>query len=226
MVENKQSVKLDDVKMTPFLKRVTLFSSGGPFLDGYVLAIISVALTQLDPLLELDATWNAIIGVAALVGIFVGAIIGGWVADIIGRKIMFTIDIIAIAVISILTMFVGTPVMLVVMRFLIGIVIGADYPIATSLVSEFTPMRYRAISMGVLAGMWYVGAMAADAVGYLFVGIDGGWKWMLGSAVVPGIIILLGRFNIPESPRWLLSKGRAQEAHDIVHKLFGQQVEI
>ncbi|MDF2847417.1 MAG: transporter, partial [Oerskovia sp.] len=137
-------VMLDDVEMTPFLKRVTLFSSGGPFLDGYVLSIIGVALIQLGPALDLDATWTAVVGVAALVGLFLGTSVGGWLTDVIGRKKMFVIDIVAIAVLSVGTAFVGTPLMLVVMRFLIGIVIGADYPIATSLIAEFTPRKHRA----------------------------------------------------------------------------------
>jgi putative MFS transporter len=224
MTANK--IMLDDVGVTPFLKKVTFFSSGGPFLDGYVLAIIGVALVQLGPALAMSTQWSALVGAAALVGLFVGASVGGYLTDLIGRKIMFTLDIIAIAAISIATCFVTTPLMLVIMRFLVGIVIGADYPIATSLVAEFTPRRYRAVSMGVLAAMWYVGATAAGIIGYLFANTVGGWKWMIGSTVIFCAIILLGRMDIPESPRWLIRKGREEEASAIVHKLFGMDVEL
>jgi putative MFS transporter len=220
------SILLDDVEMTPFLKKVTLFASGGPFLDGYVLAIIGVALVQLGPQLQMSATDHALVGAAALVGLFFGTAIGGYVTDLLGRKVMFTIDIIAIAAISLATVLVTNPVHLIAMRFLIGIAIGADYPIATSLVAEFTPSRYRAISMGVLAAMWYVGATFAGLVGFLCVNIDDGWKWMLGSALLPCLIILMGRMNIPESPRWLNRKGQHEKAEAIVHRLFGQQVAL
>ncbi|MFJ2300401.1 MFS transporter [Oerskovia paurometabola] len=219
-------VMLDDVEMTPFLKRVTLFSSGGPFLDGYVLSIIGVALIQLGPALDLDATWTAVVGVAALVGLFLGTSVGGWLTDVIGRKKMFVIDIVAIAVLSVGTAFVGTPLMLVVMRFLIGIVIGADYPIATSLIAEFTPRKHRAISMGIVAAAWYLGANVAFLVGYLLMDVDGGWRWMLASAVVPCLVILVGRWDIPESPRWLARKGRGEEARAIVRRIFGADVEL
>jgi putative MFS transporter len=221
-----EKIMLDDVGITPFLKKVTFFSSGGPFLDGYVLAIIGVALVQLEPALNMGAQWSALVGAAALVGLFIGAATGGYLTDLVGRKIMFTLDILAIAVISLVTVFVTSPLMLVIMRFLIGIVIGADYPIATSLVAEFTPRRYRTISMGVLAAMWYVGATAAGLVGFFCAGFEGGWKWMIGSTVVFCAIILLGRMEIPESPRWLMGKGREGEANAIVHKLFGQDVEL
>lgn len=217
---------LDDVELTPFLKRMILFASGGPFLDGYVLVIIGVALTQLGPQLNLDAHWSALVGAAALVGLFIGTALGGYVTDLVGRKKMFTIDIIAIAIISIGTMFVSTPMQLVVMRFLIGIVIGADYPIATSLVTEFTPRKYRAISMGIIAAAWYVGATAANVVGYYLCDVEGGWQWMLGSAVIPCVILLIGRWSVPESPRWLARKGRVDEARVIVHQLFGTDVEL
>lgn len=216
----------DDFELTPFLKRMILFASGGPFLDGYVLVMIGVALTQLGPELNLDAHWHALAGAAALAGIFLGTSIFGYVTDLVGRQLMFTLDIIAIAVISVATMFISTPMELVVMRFLIGIVIGADYPIATALVAEYTPRKYRAMSIGFIASVWYVGATAADIVGYFLCDVEGGWRWMLGSAVIPCVILLIGRWGTPESPRWLASKGRVDEAREIVLKLFGPNVEL
>lgn len=217
---------LDDFELTPFLKKMILFASGGPFLDGYVLVIIGVALTQLGPELNLDAHWSALVGAAALAGIFIGTALFGYVTDLVGRQKMFTIDIIAIAIISVATMFVSTPMQLVIMRFLIGIVIGADYPIATSLVAEFTPRKYRAFSIGFIAAVWYVGATVADIVGYYLCDVEGGWRWMLGSAVIPCIILLIGRWGTPESPRWLARKGRVDEARTIVKRLFGEDVEL
>jgi MFS transporter, putative metabolite transport protein len=219
-------VMLDDVPMTPFLKRVTAFSAGGPFLDGYVLSIIGVALIQLTPALELDAGWTALVGVAALVGLFLGTSVGGYLTDRIGRKRMFVIDIVGIAALSVATAFVAAPWQLVLARFAIGIVIGADYPIATSLVAEFTPRRYRAVSMGLIAAAWYLGANAAYLVGYLLLDVDGGWRWMLASAVVPCLVILIGRWDIPESPRWLARRGQVDQARAIVHRVLGADVEL
>ncbi|MFB9953985.1 MFS transporter [Cellulomonas denverensis] len=219
-------VMLDDVPMTPFLKRVTAFSAGGPFLDGYVLSIIGVALIQLTPALDLDAGWTALVGAAALVGLFLGTSVGGYLTDRIGRKRMFVIDIVGIGAISIATAFVGAPWQLVLARFAIGIVIGADYPIATSLVAEFTPRRHRAVSMGLIAAAWYLGANVAYLVGYLLLDVEGGWRWMLASAVVPCLVILIGRWDIPESPRWLSRRGRVTEAREIVHRVLGADVEL
>ncbi|MEG0071996.1 MAG: MFS transporter [Raoultibacter sp.] len=217
---------LDDVAMTPFLRKITFFSSGGSFLDGYVLSLIGVALTQIVPRFNLNSEWSAAIGAAVLLGIFVGTIVGGYLTDLIGRKKMFIIDVVAIGVFSLLSVFCSNPLELVLARFFIGVFIGADYPIATSLIAEFTPKKHRAISMGMVSAAWYLGATVAAGVGYALYGLENGWQWMLGSAVVPCVFLLIGRHDIPESPMWLAQKGRTAEAEEITHRVFGDDVEI
>ncbi|MEG0217577.1 MAG: MFS transporter [Raoultibacter sp.] len=226
--KSKRVIKktLDDVAMTPFLRKITFFSSGGSFLDGYVLSLIGVALTQIVPQFNLSSEWSAAIGAAVLLGIFVGTIVGGYLTDLIGRKKMFIIDVIAIGVFSLLSVFCSSPLELVLARFFIGVFIGADYPIATSLIAEFTPKKHRAISMGMVSAAWYLGATVAAGVGYALYGLENGWQWMLGSAVVPCIFLLIGRHDIPESPMWLAQKGRVAEAEEITHRVFGNDVEI
>ncbi|MBW7983650.1 MFS transporter [Enterobacillus tribolii] len=220
----EQPKNFDDINFTSIHRKILLWGSGGPFLDGYVLVIIGIALEQLTPALKLDAQWAGLVGAATLAGLFIGTALFGYIADLFGRRLMFLIDIIAIAVISAATMFISSPLELVLMRFLIGIVIGADYPIATSMIAEFSPTRHRAFSMGFIAAMWYVGATAADIVGYLLYDVENGWRWMLGSAIVPCIMILLGRFHLPESPRWLVRKGRLEECKKMMRELFGTEL--
>ncbi|PKG74889.1 MFS transporter [Shewanella sp. Choline-02u-19] len=222
----KSKKNFDDMEFTPLHRKIMLWGSGGPFLDGYVLVIIGLALQQLTPELGLDAQWIGLVGAATLVGLFIGTALFGYVADLVGRKKMFMIDIIAIAVLSFATMFISSPIELVILRFLIGIVIGADYPIATSMVAEFSPTKKRAFTMGFIAAMWYVGATAANMVGYLLYDVQDGWRWMFGSAIIPCLVILLGRFHLPESPRWLLKKGRVEECREIMHKFFGKDIDI
>lgn len=217
-------VRLDDVRMSPFLRRITIFSSGGPFLEGYVLGIIGVALVKMTPELGIDEHWTGLIGVASIIGLFVGASFGGLLTDHIGRRKMFVLDLITIIVLSIACSIVQEPWQLFVLRLIIGATIGADYPIATSMIAEFTPRRYRAISMGFIAAVWYVGANVAYLVGYFLLDAPNGWRWMLASSVVPCVIILLGRMSIPESPRWLYSKGRTEEANRIVRHVYGADV--
>lgn len=217
---------IDDVQMTPFLRKISFFSSGGSFLDGYVLSLIGVALTQITPMFNLSSVESAAIGASVMLGILVGTIAGGYLTDIIGRKKMFIIDIVAIALFSVLSVFASTAWELVAARFFIGVFVGADYPIATSLIAEFTPKKHRSISMGMVSAAWYFGATVAVVVGYFLYSVPDGWKWMLGSAVIPCVILLVGRHDIPESPLWLAQKGRTEEAEEVVRRVFGDDVEL
>lgn len=217
---------IDDVEMSPFLRKIVLFSSGGSFLDGYALSIIGVALVQLGPALGLTATDQAMIGAASLAGIFVGSILAGRLTDGLGRRTMFIIDVTAIGLASLASVFVATTWQLIVLRLLVGFFVGADYPIATSLITEFVPRRARATGMGVVSIAWYVGATAAAFVGFALVDVAQGWRWMLGSAALPCVVLLVGRRDIPESPRWLARRGRIEAARSTVHRVYGEDVEL
>lgn len=217
---------IDDVEMSPFLKKVVLFSSGGSFLDGYALSIIGVALVQLGPALALTARDQALIGAASLAGIFVGSILAGRLTDGLGRRTMFILDVSAIGLTSLASVLVATPWQLIVLRLLLGFFVGADYPIATSLITEFVPRRARATGMGVVSVAWYVGATVAAFVGFALVDVAQGWRWMLGSAVLPCVVLLVGRRDIPESPRWLARRGHLDVARATVHRVYGEDVEL
>ena len=117
-----------------------------------------------------------------------------------------------------------TPLLLVIYRFFIGVFVGADYPIATSLITEFTPKPHRAISMGMVSAAWYLGATVAAVVGFALCDVDGGWRLMLGSAIVPCVFLLIGRCKVPESPLWPKSKGRHEEARRVVFRVYGADV--
>ncbi|MCZ9341640.1 MFS transporter, partial [Streptomyces sp. TRM76130] len=111
-----------------FHKKLALYSSGGPFLDGYVLSVIGVAMVQISPQLRLSDSAQGLIGASALIGIFLGAFVGGWLTDKFGRQLLYTIDLIAIIVCSLAQFWATDPLWLFVLRLLIGVAVGADYP--------------------------------------------------------------------------------------------------
>ena len=112
-----------------FLNRLTIYCGGTNFLDGYILAAIGPALVHLEPILQLNSFWRGAIGAAALMGILIGGPIFGYLSDKVGRKLPFMIIPLAMAVLSILSMFVTSAEQLFIIRFLLGLVIGADYPV-------------------------------------------------------------------------------------------------
>ncbi|MCL6453997.1 MAG: MFS transporter [Alicyclobacillus sp.] len=217
---------VEDAPFRPFHLKLTLYSSGGPFLDGYILSIIAIALTQIGPQLHLNATWSGLIGASALIGIFIGGLFG-YVTDKFGRQLMYTVDFILLIVASILQFWVQSGWELFVIRLILGISVGADYPIATSLLTEFAPRKHRGMMLGVTLVAYYVGSTVAYVVGEAMLGLGpDAWRWMLASSAVPAIILVLLRLGTPESPRWLLQHGERDKAERVLKQVYGPQASI
>lgn len=217
--------KMDELPLRGFHYKIFAYASGSTFIDGYIIGIIGVALSVMLTQFDMSITMVGLIGMATLAGMFFGGIIGGYLTDLIGRKTMFLIDMIIMLVVSILQFYISDPSQLVILRFILGIAIGADYPIAGALMAEFSPKKSRGSLLGALNGFWYVGYASSFLVGYLLLSLgDTSWRWMLLSSAVPVAIMLIARLNMPESPLWLASKGKEKEANAIVQKIFGKNV--
>lgn len=196
-----------------FVKKLTLLISGGMFIDGFVLGSVGTVMPSITSDLALNLTWQGLIGASALIGIFLGGPLGGLLADKIGRKPMFTIDLMIFLVGSVLQLVVGEAWQLFAVRVLMGMAIGADYAIGWPLLAEFAPSRIRGKLLSVQEVGWYAGFMVAYALGWWLLKSGlAGWHVILGLSTVPTVIVLLLRLGTPESPRWLISVGRKEEA--------------
>ncbi len=146
------------------------------------------------------------------------AALGGWLADKLGRKPLFAIDLAIFILGSVLQFFVDSAWQLFVVRLLMGIAIGADYSVGWPLLSEFAPRRLRGKLLAYCEVAWYVGFMFAFVIGYVMTTVWSlDWRIVLGSSTVPAVILFLARLGMPESPRWLMNKGRTEEATEIAH---------
>lgn len=223
----KKRRTVENAPMNGFHRRITLYTSGGPFLDGYILGIVGIALTLMEPMLHLSRTWQGLIGGSALGGMFIGGALFGYLTDRIGRRLMYTLDLWVIVIVSILEVFATNGAEVFVLRVIMGIAIGADYPIATALLAEFAPKKHRGTMLGVQILAWYVGITAAYLVGYFMVGLGpGAWRWMLASSAVPAVALVIMRHGTPESPRWLIAHNRVPEARRVINEVFGEGVEL
>lgn len=126
---------VDEVPLNKFHIKLTTFTSGGPFIDGYALSVLGIALITLQPGLNMTPVEVGLLGASTLIGIFVGGGVFGWVTDKVGRHTMYIVDLIALAVFSIASGLATETWHVILARFLLGIAIGADYPIATSLLA-------------------------------------------------------------------------------------------
>lgn len=202
-----------DATKRRFLIRMVTVLIGGMVLDGYVLGIIGPVSGTMAEDLQLTALWQGLIAAAALVGILIGSPIGGWAADKWGRKPIFMFDIGLFAVASAMQFFVDSPVWLVVVRLLMGIAIGTEYAVGWPLMAEFSPTHLRGRLMAAMGIAWYGGFMIAFLTGHLLTEYtDLSWNFILGTSTFIAIAIFLARLGMPESPRWLWSVGRKDEA--------------
>lgn len=205
-----------------FLTRLTAVTAGGMFIDGYVFAVIGVtiALQTFQSELGVDAFWLGMISSSTLMGIFVGAFVFGWLTDKYGRRPLFVADLVLFAGAAILMFFVQEPWQMFALGIALGTAVGADYAIGTPLLSEFSPRTARGRLGSTLQIAWNIGYMVAFLIGYLITASNPeAWRWVLLSAAVPAIICLIARHGLPESPRWLMSKGRVDEAKAVLARL-------
>ncbi|HEV3359325.1 MAG TPA: MFS transporter [Pseudonocardiaceae bacterium] len=206
---------------------ITLYAGGGEFCDGYILSIIGVALPLITVSFKLGGGSAGLIGSASLIGMFFGGLIFGQVTDRVGRQKVYLADIAAFIILSLLQFVATEPWQLVTLRLAMGIAIGADFAIAGTIVSEFAPRKSRGPLLVVMVTMWSVGAAVAYIVGWIMLSIGpDAWRWMLASSAIPAALILLMRIGTPESPRWLLSRGRVDEARAVLHKMLGPDADI
>lgn len=202
-----------------FLIRMVTVLIGGMVLDGYVLGIIGPVSGRMAEDLQLTAFWQGLIAAAALIGILIGSPIGGWAADKWGRKPIFMFDIGLFAIASGMQFFVDSPVLLIVVRLLMGIAIGTEYAVGWPLMAEFSPTHLRGRLMAAMGIAWYAGFMIAFVIGHLLNEYtDLSWHFILGTSTFIAVALFLARIGMPESPRWLWSVGRKDEARVLAAK--------
>ncbi|WP_445183460.1 MFS transporter [Pseudonocardia sp. Cha107L01] len=204
------------------LWRLTITTAWGEGIDGFDLGVLSVVLPFVARDLDMSPVWTGLIGASALLGIFIGSPVVGYLTDRFGRRRLFLIDLAAFIVLGVLQAFVTQPWQLFALRLLLGIAIGAEYAIGAAMLAEFAPSRGRGRRLSLLLVSWYSGYLASVVIAYALVDRAGwNWRWVLITSAVPAVVVLALRHGLPESPRWLVRHGRTDEARRIVERHLG-----
>ncbi len=133
---NTSPVRMDDLPLNRFHCRIAALTFGAHLTDGYVLGVIGYAIIQLTPAMQLTPFMAGMIGGSALLGLFLGSLVLGWISDHIGRQKIFTFSFLLITLASFLQFFATTPEHLIGLRILIGIGLGGDYSVGHTLLAE------------------------------------------------------------------------------------------
>jgi len=226
VVETAVPARLDRLRWGRFHTLVVVALGITWVLDGLEVTLAGAVAGALkeSPVLQLT---NAEVGLASsfyLAGAVLGALLFGWLTDRLGRKRLFFITLAVYLVATAATAFSWNFASFALFRFLTGAGIGGEYTAIASTIQEFVPARYRGHTDLIINGSFWIGA-AAGAGGSIVLldpGLlppDIGWRAAFFIGSVLGLGILVMRSWIPESPRWLMTHGRPEEAHAILDRI-------
>jgi len=215
-----------DAPLTRMQKRIWLLAAAGKFFEGLVVFMTGVALPLIHQEFGLSAVENGIVGAATLFGILVGASTLGDLADRLGRKTVFIVEMAIFSLFLVLLTFSPGFVWLVIFLFGMGVALGGDYPTAHLIISESIPSRVRGRLVLGAFGFQALGALAGTGIGYLILSNlpeIGAWRLMYATAVVPALLVVIGRLAVTESPAWLLLRGRYDKAEEATGRLLRRE---
>jgi putative MFS transporter len=206
---------LPSTPMTKMQRRIWMLAAAGKFFEGFVVFMTGVALPLIAREFEIAPAQKGLVTAASLCGILVGAVGLGSLSDRFGRKSMFVLEMIIFTTFLGAAVFCTSFISLVFCLFGLGLALGCDYPTAHMIISESTPSASRGrLVLGAFA-FQAVGALGGAAVGYaVLVAVPNlnAWRWMFATAVIPALIVTIGRFYITESANWLHMRGATDRA--------------
>ena len=213
--------------MTIMQWRIWALASAGKFFEGMVVFMTGVALPLMtqDFSLQGDASAKGFITAATLAGILVGASALGGLADVFGRKRMFIAEMVIFTVFLVGVSMAPSFFWVIVFLFGVGLALGCDYPTAHLVISESIPSTARGRLVLSAFAFQAVGALTGTVIGYTILAADqatldtGAWRSMYATAIIPAILVVIGRFFVTDSGHWLVSKGRMVDAERETHRL-------
>lgn len=205
---------MNDAPLNAFHRKVTFLSGMGVFLEGYDFTNIASALIFLVPYFHLKPGQIALVATSTYVGTIVGAVSIGYLADRYGRKFMYLTDITLYALFALLSACANSYEVLVIARIGLGFAVGADQALSFTIIAEFAPRKIRGKLNASTWILWTVASASTYLISFALNPVlhEETWRALFGLALIPSIIVLLGRRSIPESPRWLTRQGRYDEA--------------
>lgn len=217
---------LSDVPLTKMQWRIWGLATAGKFFEGMVVFMTGVALPLMSLEFHLRPDEKGLVGAASLFGILIGATVLGGLADVVGRKFMFISEMMLFTLFLILVSLSPNFFWTIIFLFGMGVALGCDYPTAHLMISESIPSRIRGRLVLSAFGFQAVGALAGTLLGYLILREKASisdWRWMYAAAIIPAILVIIGRFFITESAHWHMSLGKTVLAQREVEKLLRRE---
>jgi sugar porter (SP) family MFS transporter len=206
-----------------FVNTAAAITATGGLLFGYDTGVISGALLFIrEDFAPLSAFMEGIIVSTLLVGAVVGAISGGPLSDRFGRRPAVLVAATIFGLGALAVAFAPSVAFIVVGRFLLGLGVGLASMIVPLYIAEIAPADRRGALVSLNQLMITIGILASYIVGVIFTPIEG-WRYMFGVALIPALILGIGMFRLPESPRWLFNRGQTEKARAVLSRSRSQE---
>jgi MFS transporter, putative metabolite transport protein len=219
---------LDASPLKPIQRWLWVLSTGGTLLDGFVIFVLGVAMPLIIAEFRFTPDVVGLIGASLVFGAVFGAGLGGPVADRLGRKKLMLADMIIIATGAATSALANGFPLLFIGQLLVGVGVGIDFPASSSYVSEVLPKRSRARMMVATIACQSVGMLLAAVIALLLlknVHSAQTWRLFLAAESVIALFFFMLRLSEPDSPHWLMTRGRFAEAAQAFIRIMPEQRE-
>jgi len=216
---------LDESSLNRIQRWLWALSTGGTLLDGYAIFVLGVAMPIIIAEFHIQPEVVGLIGASLVFGAVVGAGVGGPMADHVGRKKLMLADMMIIGVGALISVLANGPAMLFIGQLLVGMGVGLDFPVSSSYVSEILPKRSRARMMVATIACQSVSMLLAATIMLVLLrnGSVQAWRLFLATECAVAVLFLVLRLSLPESPHWLMSRGKFAEAMQAFIRIIPEQ---
>lgn len=214
------AARLERLPYSPFHCRLLLMGGLGYSFDAMDGAVLAFVLPVVMAQWSLSSMQAGVLASATFIGYFFGALIAGAAGDLIGRRTIMMWALAIYCCASFASAFVSSWSSFFCWRVIAGVGVGAESVIVAPFLSEFVARTYRGRFVGTLAGFFSFGFLGAAVLGYALVpAVEWGWRLSIVVTALPILLLLWWRRALPESPRWLESRGRVDEARAVLAKI-------
>jgi putative MFS transporter len=210
--------RLDRLPVSAFHKRVFRLVGLGMFFDGFDIYIAASVLGATLRAGFSTLAENAAFVSATFFGMMIGSLLTGFVGDRYGRRITYQANLALFGVAALLAAFAPNMTVLIILRFFMGVGLGAENVVGYATMTEFVPPATRGRWLGLVAVLVVTGLPASALVAWLAVPMFG-WRAMFVIGGIGALLVWRARKSLPESPRWLESVGRVREAEALVSQI-------
>ncbi|MGC2625446.1 MAG: MFS transporter [Candidatus Udaeobacter sp.] len=216
---------LDESSLNRIQRWLWVLSTGGTLLDGYAIFVLGVAMPIIIADFHIQPGVVGLIGGSLVFGAVIGAGVGGPMADHLGRKKLMLADMIIITAGACTSALANGPTMLFIGQLLVGIGVGIDFPVSSSYVSEILPKASRARMMVATIACQSVGMLLAAGITLVLLrsGSAEAWRLFLATEAAVALLFFVLRLPAPESPHWLMSRGKFTEAAQVFIRIIPAQ---